>query len=101
LICESFVHNNDFTVISNVFHKLATIESSLGLDNDLTVELRDLRMDFSQVYWFRQLCIANVDNVYDRFVRGTEKLSTNKEVKKIMINIVQSGLGYNNGKKFS
>jgi hypothetical protein len=61
-------------------------------------------MDFAQVYWFRQLCIANVDNVYDRFVKGNKKPNINKEVKKRMIEIVQSGLGnfsYNNGKKFS
>ena len=50
-------------------------------------------MDFSQVYWFRRLCIANIDNVYDRFVKGTRKLNINKEVKKRMIEIVRSGLG--------
>lgn len=59
-------------------------------------------MDFSQVYWFKQLCIANIDNVYDRFVKGTKKQNNSKEVKKLMIEIVRSGLGnfsYDNGKK--
>ncbi|CAG8473950.1 17776_t:CDS:10 [Rhizophagus irregularis] len=92
-ICESFIHNNDFTIISNVFQKLAIIESSLGSNDDLAIELQQLRMDFSQVYWFKQLCIANIDNVYDRFVKGTKKQNNSKEVKKLMIEIVRSGLG--------
>ncbi|GES85185.1 hypothetical protein GLOIN_2v1698364 [Rhizophagus clarus] len=93
LICESFIHNNDFTIISNVFQKLAIIESSLGSNDDLAFELKQLRIDFSRVYWFKQLCIANIDNVYDRFVKGAKKQNNNKEVKKLMIEIVRSGLG--------
>ena len=63
--------------------------------------LQNLRIDFAQVYWFRQLCIANVDGVYNHFVKSTKKLINNKEVENRMIDIVQSGLGsfsYNNGK---
>ncbi|RIA84360.1 hypothetical protein C1645_784260 [Glomus cerebriforme] len=93
LICESFIHNNDFTIISSVFQKLAIIECSLEPENDLAIELRQLRMEFAQVYWFRQLCITNIDNVYDRFVKGTKKQNISKEVKKRMIEIVQLGLG--------
>ncbi|CAG8720884.1 10826_t:CDS:2, partial [Funneliformis mosseae] len=72
---------------------LAIIENSLEPGNDLVNELRNIRIDFARVYWFRQLCIANVDNVYNHFVKGNKKLINNKEIERRMIDIIQSGLG--------
>ncbi|CAI2174498.1 11999_t:CDS:10 [Funneliformis geosporum] len=93
-ICESFIHNKEFIIIiSSIFHKLAIIENSIEPDNDLVIELRNIRIDFAQVYWFRQLCIANVDNVYNNFVKGNKRLINNKEIERRMIDIIQSGLG--------
>ncbi|CAG8548541.1 13525_t:CDS:10 [Dentiscutata erythropus] len=91
--CETLSHHNDFIVIaSTIFQKLAIIECLIDSKDQLIDVLIQLRIDFSKIEWFRQLCVINSETVYDRFVKG-KRLLSNKEVEKRILNIVQTALG--------
>ncbi|RIB08520.1 hypothetical protein C2G38_341878 [Gigaspora rosea] len=91
--CEALSHNNDFVIIvSNIFQRLAIIECLTDSKGQLIDALIQLRVDFSRIEWFRQLCIINNESVYNRFVKG-KRLSNNKEIEKRIINIVQTAFG--------
>ncbi|CAG8558018.1 19104_t:CDS:2 [Racocetra fulgida] len=90
--CEELSHKNEFIeIISAVFQKLAIIEHFIDSKDPIVNDLIQLRVHFSRIEWFRQLCIINTESVYDRFVKG-KKLSNNKEVEKRILNIIQAAL---------
>ncbi|CAG8479099.1 11960_t:CDS:10, partial [Acaulospora colombiana] len=93
--CETLSRNKDITftdTIANIFQKLALIECSIDPNDSLVVYLQQLRVDLSKVYWFKQLCAVDVENVYRRFVKVSKKLTKSKEIEKCMIEIMQTSL---------
>ncbi|CAG8457255.1 6479_t:CDS:10 [Scutellospora calospora] len=90
--CEALSHNKDFIVIiSTIFQKLAMIECLIDSKDPIVDILMQLRIDFSRVEWFRQLCIINAERVYDHFVKKNK--GNSKEVEKRILDIIQTALG--------
>ncbi|CAG8773811.1 12870_t:CDS:2, partial [Acaulospora morrowiae] len=91
--CEILSRNKDFTdVMANIFQKLTLIECTINPGDPLVVFIQQLRIDFSKVYWFKQLCAVDVENVYRRFVKVSKKSIKSKEVEKRIIEMIQTSL---------
>ncbi|RHZ60074.1 hypothetical protein Glove_359g24 [Diversispora epigaea] len=92
--CETLSQNNDFArILSGIFQKFAVVELSIDLNNPLVSTLQQLRSDFPNVYWFKQMCSVNIENIYHCFVKDSKKLF---KIEKYIIEMIQATLGGDN-----
>ncbi|CAJ0826405.1 196_t:CDS:10 [Entrophospora sp. SA101] len=81
-------------LIKDQNNRFAIIEYSLDPENDCSIkdQLRCLRRDFSKVFWFKHLCTVNPESVYERFVMGSKKIKSAKELGKRLIEVLKMAL---------
>src|SRR5690606_18801454 len=60
-----------------ILRHLAVVESSLPLNNMVLPEIQLLRKELAGAEWFKELCLAHVDDVYRRFMNAGKENSNN------------------------
>ncbi|CAH1770224.1 11314_t:CDS:2, partial [Entrophospora sp. SA101] len=91
---QLFTHAKNLKEIYSMFHRFAIIEYLLDPENDCSIkdQLQCLRRDFSKVFWFKHLCTVNPESVYERFVMGSKKIKSAKELGKRLIEVLKMAL---------
>lgn len=79
-----------------LMERLVLIATNLPLSSSLLQDLVMLRADLLQITWFRQACLRDLNGVYQRFAAREAEATTEKRMKKKMLNIVDELIGGNN-----
>ncbi|KAG2234880.1 hypothetical protein INT48_000543 [Thamnidium elegans] len=79
-----------------LMERLVMIATNLPLSSSLLQDLVMLRADLLQIAWFRQACLRDLNGVYQRFAAREAEATTEKRMKKKMLNIVDELIGGNN-----